>query len=97
MYLKIRKNIQKTDTELCGGFCEWKKCNIPKWICINCGHVECDHCIDDYDNLILTDLQQDEGDTICRKCKLFNSYREFLEEWRKLEALRIIENDLPNM
>ena len=95
MSLKIRKNIQNTEAELCSTFCNWKTCNIEKWICINCGNVECDDCIEDYNSLILTKDQINENiGCICRKCKLFNTYREFVDEWRNLESLKIINDDV---
>lgn len=54
MLLQIKQAINKDEIELCNGWCSWETCNIPKWLCIECGQVECDSCIEDYQEIVLT-------------------------------------------
>lgn len=76
------------EVQLCGGWCSWNDCNQAKWICLNCGYVECERCSEDYEELISTDEQEGWGLTFCRKCGLTIT-DEFPDAWHNKETLEL--------
>jgi hypothetical protein len=92
MILEIKPAINKDEIELCNGWCDWDSCNIPKWLCVECGNVKCYHCIDDHNKLVLTEKQNEETLSICR---IYNSYNSFHDygELRELKQIELIYDE----
>ena len=93
MSLQIKQAINKDEIEVCNGWCDWDSCNIMKWLCIQCGNVECDRCIDDHNELVLTKEQIDFGMSICRKCKYYDSFQEYGEFQQLKEVIVVFDEN----
>lgn len=86
--LKIIQSLNKDEVRLCSYFCDWNNCDMPKWICLNCGHVECESCLDDWNNLVM--LEEQFGEVYpCRKCHCYNTTDEFPNEWKNRKELKL--------
>lgn len=64
---------------LCNGHCKWGKCSRPKSICILCGYIACDWCIQDFDFHITAKrgLKYNDSKSYCINCLAVDTYRHF--------------------